>query len=61
MEPTTKRRNTALFYALMAQLPGYDRRYAELIKEGIVNSYLEQKYGERHRREIRLSKLDDAE
>lgn len=54
-------RNTALFYALMAQFPGYDRRYAELIKEGIVNDYLTRKYGEGHRRAPRLSTLSDAE
>ena len=56
-----KRRNTALFYALMAGLPGYDRRYAEMIKEGIVNDYLTHKYGPGHRRERRLSALSDEE
>ena len=55
------RRNTALFYALIAQFPGYDRRYAELIKEGVVNDYLVHKYGKGHRREPRLSTLSDAE
>lgn len=61
MEPTTKRRNTALFYALMAQLPGYDRRYADVIKESIVEEYLERKHGPRHGREPRLSALNDDE
>lgn len=55
------RRNTALFYALIAQFPGYDRRYVELIKEGVINDYLVHKYGKDHRREPRLSTLSDAE
>lgn len=54
-------RNTALFYALMAQLPGYEQQYAELIKEGIINDFLTGMYGERHGREIRLSLLSDTE
>lgn len=55
------RRNTALFYALIAQFPGYDRRYVETIKEGVVNDYLVHKYGRNHCREPRLSTLNDAE
>ena len=58
---TGKSRNTAMFYALIGQLPGYDRRYAEVIKESVVGEYLTARYGERHGREARLTALSDAE
>ncbi|MCD8267542.1 MAG: hypothetical protein LUD46_03165 [Parabacteroides sp.] len=45
----------------MIQLPNYERLYADLIKEGIINSYLERKYGVMHGRETRLTALSDQE
>lgn len=54
-------RQTNLFYALMAQLPGYDRQYADLIKEGIVDDFLTRLYGPHHKRPASLSRLSDAE
>jgi hypothetical protein len=65
MKTTKKRiyngRNTAMFYALIAQLDGYDSRYRDLIKEGVINDFLVKHYGERHDRELRLTKLTDGE
>lgn len=58
---TGKSRNTAMFYALIGQLPGYDRRYAEVIKESVVDDYLTARHGELHGREARLTALSDAE
>jgi hypothetical protein len=54
-------RNTAMLYALIAQLPGYDSRYSDLIKEGIVNDFLTKHYGDKHGRQLRVSLLSDAE
>ncbi|MDR1938279.1 MAG: hypothetical protein LBQ73_07260 [Tannerellaceae bacterium] len=54
-------RNTGMFYALIAQLDGYDSKYRDLIKEGVINDFLAKHYGEHHRRELRLSKLTDGE
>lgn len=50
-----------MFYALMSQLPGYDARYREVIKEGILNDFLTRHYGERHNRSLRISELSDIE
>lgn len=66
MKPTTKkknytRRNTAMFYALMAQVPGYCREYQDVIKEGIIDGFLVKHYGVLHGREIGLTKLTDGE
>ncbi|MDR1646029.1 MAG: hypothetical protein LBS05_09480 [Tannerellaceae bacterium] len=54
-------RNTGMFYALMAQLPGYNAGYKDLIKEGVINDFLTKHYGERHGRSLRISTLSDAE
>lgn len=54
-------RQTNMFYALMAQLPGYDRGHADLIKEGIINDFLVHVYGQYHNRQLSLSKLSDIE
>ena len=53
--------NTGMFYALISQLPGYDARFRDLIKEGAIDDFLTNRYGERHGRELRLSKLSAAE
>ncbi|MDL2254989.1 hypothetical protein LJC38_00205 [Parabacteroides sp. OttesenSCG-928-K15] len=55
------RRNTAMFYALMAQVPGYSREYQDVIKEGIIDGFLTKHYGSLHGREVGLSKLTDGE
>ena len=53
---TTKRRNTAMFYALMRQLPHYDSAYQDVIKEGAIHDYLTRLYGEDHGRALSLRK-----
>ena len=58
---TTKRRNTAMFYALMRQLPHYDSAYQEVIKEGAVHDYLTRLYGANHGRALSLRALTDEE
>lgn len=58
---TTKRRNTAMFYALMRQLPHYDSAYQEVIKEGAIHDYLTRLYGENHGRALSLRALTDEE
>lgn len=50
-----------MFYALMSQLPGYDVRYRDVIKEGILNDFLTKHYGASHNRSLRISELSDAE
>lgn len=55
------KRNTGMFYALIAQLPGYESRYKDLIKEGVVDDFLTDRYGKFHNRPLSLSKLSDAE
>lgn len=54
-------RNTGMFYALMAQLPGYRGEYKEIIKEGVINDFLTARYGAHHYRPLRLSTLSDVE
>lgn len=58
---TTKRRNTAMFYALMRQLPHYDSAYQDVIKEGAIHDYLTRLYGENHGRALSLRALTDEE
>jgi hypothetical protein len=54
-------RNTAMFYALISQLPGYDARYRDLIKEGVINDFLCGLSGGKHNRPLSLSGLTDGE
>jgi hypothetical protein len=61
MGTKTKKRNTAIFFALISQMPGYDSRYRDLIKEGVINDFLTSVYGTGHGRELRLSLLSDSE
>jgi hypothetical protein len=56
-----KKRNTARFFALMSQIRGYDGRYRDLIKEGVIHDFLTSIYGDGHGRELRLSLLSDDE
>ena len=52
-------RNTAMFYALIAQLPGYSSEYKEVIKESVINEFLEKVHGVFHNRPLSLSALSD--
>lgn len=65
MKTTKKRtyhgRNTGMFYALMGQLPGFDRRYQDVIKESIVNEFFERECGKHHGRDLKISTLSDME
>ncbi len=54
-------RNTAMFYALIAQFPGYERKYQDVIKESIVNEFLELEHGKFHGRQLSISRLTDME
>lgn len=54
-------RNTGIFYALIAQLPEYETKYKDLIKEGTIDEFLKSIYGCNHGRELRLSVLSDME
>jgi hypothetical protein len=54
-------RRTDTFYALIVQLPGYDSKYKELIKEGVINDFLTERHGQNHGRELRLTLLSDGE
>lgn len=56
-----KRRNTAMFYALLRQLPYYDSAYQDVIKEGAIHDYLSRLYGEAHGRALSLRALTDEE
>ncbi len=56
-----KRRNTAMFYALLRQLPCYDSAYQDVIKEGAIHDYLTRLYGEAHGRVLSLRDLTDEE
>ena len=56
-----KRRNTAMFYALLRQLPCYDSAYQDVIKEGAIDDYLTRLYGEAHGRALSLRDLTDEE
>lgn len=56
-----KRRNTAMFYALLRQLPCYDSAYQDVIKEGAIHDYLTRLYGEAHGRALSLRDLTDEE
>lgn len=56
-----KRRNTAMFYALLRQLPYYDSAYQDVIKEGAIHDYLARLYGEGHGRALSLRALTDEE
>lgn len=56
-----KRRNTAMFYALLRQLPYYDSAYQDVIKEGAIHDYLTRLYGEAHGRALSLRDLTDEE
>lgn len=56
-----KRRNTAMFYALLRQLPYYDSAYQDVIKEGAIHDYLTRLYGEAHGRALSLRGLTDEE
>lgn len=56
-----KRRNTAMFYALLRQLPYYDSAYQDVIKEGAIHDYLSRLYGEAHGRALSLRGLTDEE
>ena len=56
-----KRRNTAMFYALLRQLPCYDSAYQDVIKEGAIHDYLSRLYGEAHGRALSLRDLTDEE
>lgn len=58
---TNKSRNTGLFYGYLKRLPGYDPSEVEVIKGGVIESYLIGKYGAAHDRRIGLSSLTDAE
>lgn len=58
---TNKSRNTGLFYGYLKRLPGYDPSEVEVIKGGVIESYLIGKYGAAHGRRIGLSSLTDAE
>jgi hypothetical protein len=63
MATTKKRiyrgRNTAMFYALIAQLPGYSSQYKDLIKEGVIDEFLTKYYGVNHNMSLSLSALSD--
>ena len=39
LKTKTGKRNTGVFYALLKQQPGYDSRYSDVIKEGIVENF----------------------
>lgn len=56
-----KGRNTGMFYGYLKRLPGYDPAEVEVIKGGVIESYLIGKYGINHGRQISLSKLSDKE
>lgn len=50
-----------MFYGYLKRLPGYDPVEVEVIKGGVIESYLIGKYGINHGRQISLSKLSDQE
>jgi hypothetical protein len=56
-----KKRNTAIFFTLISQMRGYDSRYRDLIKEGVLHDFFTEMYGDGHGRELRLSLLSDGE
>jgi len=54
-------RNTRVFFGYLKQMPGFEAKYLDIIKEGTINDFLENEYGKFHGRELRLSKLSDFE
>lgn len=55
------RRQTSIFYALLSQLPDYDKSFQEEIKNGVIDSYLTEVYGRDHCKPISLSQLSDED
>ena len=56
-----KGRNTGLFYGYLKRIPGYDPAEVEVIKNGVIESYLIGRYGSDHGRQVSLSELTDTE
>lgn len=57
----TNARQTSAFYALISQLPDYDKSFQEEIRNGVIDSYLTEVYGKDHGKPVSLSLLSDED
>lgn len=54
-------RNTGSLYWRLSQLPDYNVKYRELIKEGAINDLYITLYGENHRKSLHLRDMTDRD